>query len=180
MPDHLHNRVVLRSVTSFSIIRSLLKHKVALSKMTTLTIRPGNPHDGESIYQAICLLENIEANDFETFKRCYETNLLDANKIHLVALSTLNNFVGYLSCYGQMLLHHMGMVYEIQEMFVSNDYRRQGVGKKLLAALEEILKTRSCTSFEVTTNKVRTDALRFYQERGFVQTHFKLVKALLN
>lgn len=145
--------------------------------MFNIKIRPAEIDDADTIYQFICCLENLEANQFDLFRQCYQKNLHDPNKIHLVAQSSASNkLVGYVSCYGQLLLHHLNMVYEIQEMFVTNDFRRIGVGKCLLTALENILQAHGCVSMEVTTNKVRMDALRFYEQNGFVQTHFKLVK----
>lgn len=144
--------------------------------MNAINIRHAEQSDAKTIYQFICELESFKSDQFEVFRHYYEINLPDANKIHLVAVLSTGKIVGYLGCYGQLLLHHMGMVYEIQEMFVDQVYRGSGIGKRLLTAVEEMLKNRPCVSFEVTTNKVRAEALRFYEQNGFVQTHFKLVK----
>lgn len=144
--------------------------------MNHINVRAAEPADAECIYGFICALENFEADKFNLFRHYYEGNLRDENKIHLIAVARNGDTVGYLSCYGHLLLHHLGMVYEIQEMFVTSEYRSHGIGKLLLAELQTILEARPHASFEVTTNKLRTDALRFYEKNGFVQTHFKLVR----
>lgn len=144
--------------------------------MDTITIRPARADDAETIYLCICVLEDYKADQFDLFRQCFEANLPDANKLHLVAQLSSNKVVGYLSCYGQLLLHHLGMVYEIQEMFVEDDFRGHGIGKHMLAALDNMLASRPHVSVEVTSNKLRASALRFYEQNGFVQTHAKLVK----
>lgn len=145
--------------------------------MSVITTRPALAEDAETIFRFVCELEGFKDASYELFLQQYLKNLEDLLKIHLVALRPRNIVLGYISCYGQLLLHHMGMVYEIQEMFVEQPYRGVGVGKCLLISLEEILKNCGCVSLEATTNRVRHNTICFYQKNGFVQTHLKFVKA---
>lgn len=146
--------------------------------MNAITTRAARSGDVETIYRFICELEDFDKDRFQLFQQHYQKNLADPDKIHLVALLPTEQIVGYVSCYGQLLLHHLGMIYEIQEFFVDEEQRSRGLGKALLAALETILRDRSPVSFEVTTNKTRQAAQSFYESNGFVQTHVKLVKPL--
>lgn len=84
--------------------------------------------------------------------------------------------IGYIAAQGQLLLHHLGMVYEIQEMFVHPEFRGKGIGHQLMAALETHLRNRECRSFEVTTNEKRAATQHFYAACGFNKTHVKFTK----
>jgi PhnO protein len=115
--------------------------------------------------------------DYSLFQRQYADNLMDKNNIYRVALDEKEQVVGYISCHGQVLLHHAGKVFEIQELYVEEAYRNKGVGKLLVQSLEEALATEDYRSLEVTVNTRRAKAIEFYKECGFEQTHVKFVKS---
>ena len=145
----------------------------------SIQIRPANVEDVQIIHAFVSELEEMEF-DFETFYRHFLHNISDTNNIYLVAEwqepDKQNEMAGYLSCHGQLLLHHGGMVYEIQEMFVRKDFRSKGIGQLLIGALEERLNNRECLSLEVTTNQKRLATQEFYSRNGFVKTHVKFTK----
>lgn len=126
------------------------------------------------VYQFICELEENELGEI-AFERCYRYNIANDKNCYLVAEDD-GQVVGFLSCHGQMLLHHADWVYEIQELYVRNEYRSKGVGKLLLDTIIEQLKDIEYDVLEVTSNKSRTDAHRFYLKNGFKDSHFKFTK----
>ncbi|HVM86870.1 MAG TPA: GNAT family N-acetyltransferase [Puia sp.] len=140
-----------------------------------ITIRPAKNHDAKKIFQFLCELEE-HLFDQQDFEINYRLCLADNNNVYLVAADKDNAAVGFISAHGQILLHEGGMVYEIQELFVENVFRNRGVGKMLLKALEEYLLRRDYKQLEVTTNKKRTDTIKFYANNGFEETHVKFVK----
>ena len=81
--------------------------------------------------------------------------------------------VGFLSCYCQQLLHHGGLVGEIQEMYVIPEFRSQKIGNKLLEKLIEIARKLNVLQIEVTSNAKREAAHNFYLKSGFAFTHKK-------
>lgn len=141
---------------------------------TSITIRTAIVEDAPIIFEFINELEACRF-DYNLFRQYYEHNIR-ADNIYLVAVDAQNAVVGYISCHGQILLHHLGKVFEIQEMFVTPAYRSQGVGKLLILALEEILSKQDYRSLEVTTNKNRTATQEFYRKNGFTATHVKFTK----
>ena len=143
----------------------------------TITIRYIQPGDALSIFRFVCELEN-ESFDFTVFNTIFIRNISHNNFIYLAATNDEGIIVGYISCHGQLLLHHLGMVYEIQELFVDKLYRQKGIGKLLLQSLENELKGSAYLSLEVTPNIVRKDAALFYPKCGFTQTHIKFTKKL--
>lgn len=140
-------------------------------------IRPAIVHDVDTVFSFISHLEE-RTFDFNRFKEKYSDNLGREEVIYLVAVNETDDVVGFISCHGQELLHHEGLVFEIQEMYIARNYRDNGIGKALFAALVEKLGKAECESLEVTTHVKRTDAKRFYMKLGFVQTHLKFVKEL--
>lgn len=134
--------------------------------------------DSNSIFQFICTLEETKL-DYPVFRRYYSANLKNKDTIYLVAVNEVNEVIGYLSCHGQILLHHLSKVFEIQELFVKEEYRNMNIGLRLIEVLEEYLRKDGYRFLEVTTNVNRKATHRFYSKCGFEQTHLKFTKTLL-
>lgn len=144
--------------------------------MEAIHIRPATIADFEYVYQFINSLED-EVFDRETQWNIYIDNASNANNIYLMAWAhTLP--VGFLSCHAQNLLHHGGLVGEIQEMFVTENGRGHGIGKLLLDRCKEIAKANGVLQLEVTSGLAREEAHRFYEREGFLFTHKKFSFAL--
>ena len=142
-----------------------------------MTTRFATQEDVRVIYGFINELENT-VFDYDTFEKYYFENLENKNNIYLVATDTVKNVIGFCSSHGQILLHHQSLVFEIQELFIATDYRDRKVGRFLLQALEDILKQQGHELLEVTSNKRRKEAHRFYINNGFAESHFKFTKKL--
>lgn len=141
---------------------------------TGVCIRKAGEQDAQSVHKLICELENTNFEP-ERFKQFYLTNVRDQRNIYLVA--TVNgNVCGFISCHSQLLLHHMGIVYEIQEMYVCEEQRGKGLGVGLMKHLEKELKLRDCELLEVSSNRLRDSAHEFYTNRGFNRTHYKFTR----
>lgn len=65
---------------------------------------------------------------------------------------------------------------EIEGVRVDAAYRGQGIGAAMIRWSTEEAGRRGCTQVQLTTNKQRSDAHRFYARLGFVNSHegFKL------
>ena len=64
----------------------------------------------------------------------------------------------------------------IEGVRIHSNYRGYGLGSKLINWAIERAKERKCAMVQLTSDKQRTDALKFYQSLGFVASHegFKL------
>jgi GNAT superfamily N-acetyltransferase len=69
-----------------------------------------------------------------------------------------------------------GRCAEIESMHVNADMRGSGVGSVLLQAVIERARAAGCYRIQLTSNKLRPDAHRFYVRHGFTASHegFKL------
>lgn len=141
-----------------------------------LHIRAAVWNDVPTIYAFMCALEELPL-DQTAFLTVFRHNLTDPNIHYLVAEQT-GEVVGFVSCHIQHLLHHVGKVGEIQELFVRPDVRNQRIAQQLIAALDALAIQENVINLEVTTNQKRTDAIRFYERELFKRTHLKLVKPI--
>lgn len=139
--------------------------------MQELTIRYANAADAEHVYQFVCLLEDTNF-DRQLFEQYYLHNIGNPEYYYLLAVYG-DKPVGYLSCHGQLLLHHLNYVYEIQELYVDAAYRDKGIGRLLIGHLRELLKDKDYDMLEVACGFKRPESHVFYEQVGFSRTHYK-------
>ncbi|MEN2486792.1 GNAT family N-acetyltransferase [Flavobacterium sp. B11] len=138
-------------------------------------IRKIEPKDLDFVYKAICELEN-EVLDFEVFKTIFSENILNPKNLYLIAENENEGVgvgVGFISFHTQNLLHHCGFVGEIQEFFIHQKYRGQGVGRLLINEILDFSEKNNLKSIEVTTNKKRVENVAIYENLGFTLSHNK-------
>jgi (aminoalkyl)phosphonate N-acetyltransferase len=99
--------------------------------------------------------------------------------LYYIAESHEREALGFISCHIQNLLHHCGKVAEIQELFVRQENRAEGIGQALVKFVEQELIALNCISFEVTAQNKRLQTHDFYKKMGFEQTHLKFTKAII-
>jgi GNAT superfamily N-acetyltransferase len=75
------------------------------------------------------------------------------------------------------LQEHGGLCAEVESLHVHPGLRGRGLGGRLLAAAVQVARDWGCYRVQLTSDKVRTDAHRFYERAGFTRSHegFKLV-----
>ncbi|MXN64189.1 GNAT family N-acetyltransferase [Stappia sp. GBMRC 2046] len=66
---------------------------------------------------------------------------------------------------------------QIESMHVREDLRSRGIGRKMLEFAIEKARERGCCMVQLTSNREREAAHRFYERHGFVPSHvgFKLM-----
>jgi GNAT superfamily N-acetyltransferase len=60
---------------------------------------------------------------------------------------------------------------QVEGVRVRDDIRNQRIGTRLMEWVIERARDRQCRLIQLTTNKVRVDAQRFYQRLGFTPSH---------
>ena len=65
---------------------------------------------------------------------------------------------------------------QIEVVHVTASHRNRGVGSEMMRWAVERCRERGCSMVQLTSNKIRTDAHRFYERLGFKRSHegFKL------
>ncbi|MCC9062099.1 GNAT family N-acetyltransferase [Flavobacterium piscisymbiosum] len=136
-----------------------------------IQIRKIQKQDLDFIYKAICELENEEL-DLVVFKEIFYENILNPKNLYLIAENESEG-VGFISFHTQNLLHHCGLVGEIQEFFIHKDHRGKGIGRQLIEKIMHYADQNNLKSIEVTTNKRRVENVLIYENLGFGLTHNK-------
>lgn len=143
----------------------------------TCTVRPATLADFNVIYGFVNALEDTVFPK-DILYNIFQKNIAAENTIYLVA-EQQNEVIGYISCHGQYLLHHAGLVGEIQELFVNPDRRGEGIGKLLMDAVKAMARQKGMIQLEVTANAARLSTHRFYEREHFKLTHKKFVCPLI-
>ena len=131
----------------------------------------------EDCNQVFELMRQLSSHPFteNEFEECFRYNL--ENNYILV----YEQFQSVLGCGILSIdypLHFSSKRAEIVNLIVDIDARCKGIGKMLLATLEEIADEKGCVQIEVASGKQREDAHKFYFREGYSGTHYKLVKKL--
>ena len=78
------------------------------------------------------------------------------------------------------LLHRTQPQCRITGLVVRADRRREGIGRRLIEAIERMAHELGCFRLELTTRPERPDALPFYAALGFSERPHRLVKPILS
>ncbi|SNR53394.1 GNAT family N-acetyltransferase [Flavobacterium sp. ov086] len=136
-----------------------------------IEIRKVENRDLDFVYKAICELENEEL-DFEVFATIFHENISNKNNLYLLAENE-NEGLGFISFHTQNLLHHCGLVGEIQEFFIHQNHRGKGIGRQLINEIMQYADQNNLKSIEVTTNRRRVENVLIYENLGFKLSHNK-------
>ncbi|MEG0851262.1 MAG: GNAT family N-acetyltransferase [Flavobacterium sp.] len=136
-----------------------------------MEIRKIEKLDLDFVYKSICELEN-EILDFDVFERIFNENISNPRNVYLIAENESEG-LGFISFHTQNLLHHCGLVGEIQEFFIHQKHRGKGVGRLLINEIKNFAEQHNLKSIEVTTNKKRVENVAIYENLGFTLSHNK-------
>jgi GNAT superfamily N-acetyltransferase len=107
----------------------------------------------------------------ESYIKAFESIDADPNNELIVACRD-EEIIGVLQITFTPYLTHQGSWRAtIEGVRTASTERGQGVGSKLIEWAIERAKERGCQLFQLTTDKQREDALRFYERLGFKATH---------
>ena len=109
-------------------------------------------------------LDKVYIDSFKIIDKDPNNELIvaESNKIILGALQI--TYIPYIINKGQSRAL-------IEAVMVSKEYTGMGIGTKLMNRAIERAKERNCCLAQLTTNKKRLDARRFYERLGFKSTH---------
>ncbi|MBQ0904666.1 GNAT family N-acetyltransferase [Micromonospora sp. U21] len=123
-----------------------------------------------------------KARDFTTVDEAYERAFADISadpRNHLIVAEQDGELVGCLQItYIPGLGRHGAERSLIESVRVRSDRRGHGLGRALMAWAIDQARRRGCTLVQLTTDKARQDAHRFYLSLGFVASHEGMKLAL--
>lgn len=132
--------------------------------------------DVDFVYTSICRLEN-ETFDRKIFEKLFLEAIHNPGYLYLIAENAAEK-AGLITLHTQYLLHHCGIVGELQEFYIAPAYRGLGTGRRLMEEVLNYARLHNLVSLEVTTNKRRTENIAIYEHLGFSLTHHKFTRRL--
>ena len=112
-------------------------------------------------------LPDAYKNAFKMMQDDPHAHLIVAKHHNVIVGVAQINFLTYLTYQG-------GTRAQIEGVRIHKDYRSKGIGKQLFQYLIALAKEQGCHLVQLTTDKSRPDALRFYENLGFEQSHIGL------
>lgn len=99
-------------------------------------------------------------------------NICDDKNSTLLVVCDDDSVIGSLQITFTQYLSHKGSVRAtIENVHISENYRNQGIGTKFMKYAIDLAKERNCSIVQLTSNKTRKAAHRFYERIGFHATH---------
>jgi GNAT superfamily N-acetyltransferase len=119
--------------------------------------------------------ESVEGN-LQAYEQAFSKIDADPNNMVFVAEDE-GTIIGCLQVtYIANLSFEGGTRALVEAVRVADSHQGQGLGKRLMNHAIDLARERGCKIVQLTSNKERPDAIRFYEQLGFQPTHigFKL------
>ena len=96
----------------------------------------------------------------------------DKNQELMVVEDEEGNIIGTLQLsFIQYLTYQGGIRAQIEAVRIQKNYRGKGIGKKMIECAINLAKEKNAHLLQLTTDKKRPEAIKFYEELGFKPTH---------
>jgi len=159
--------------------------------MSEIMIRQAVLADIENLYALFSPVDQMhreahpeifkQADYPEEIKDYYRACIRDQSSVIIIAISN-NKVIGGVVCSLETAPEVPILVPRtvacIENIAVSQSYRKKGVGRLLVEAVQEWASLRDATAIELTVWEFNQDAARFYNELGFQPYRRRMVKTL--
>jgi GNAT superfamily N-acetyltransferase len=139
----------------------------------TPVIRIAEPQDADALLALAQAFATSFVVEPEAFQQAFSTVLADAHARLLVA-QTEEQVIGYLLGFVHVTFYANGQVAWVEEIAVSEPYRRQGIGRLLMQQFEQWTAERDARLVALATRR----AARFYLALGYEEsaTYFRKLR----
>lgn len=115
--------------------------------------------------------EKFEPILSDNYLKAFESITNDPNQ-ELTIVEMNGEKVGtYQLTFIQYLTHQGGLRAQIEAVRTNSNYRGQGIGTKVFEYIIDRARQKGCNMLQLTSDKQRPDAIKFYEAMGFVSTH---------
>lgn len=115
--------------------------------------------------------EKVEDVVSEIYVKAFEKIATDPNQELTVAEMNGEIVATFHLTFIQYLTHQGGLRAQIEAVRTNSRYRGQGIGKQVFDYAISRAKEKGCRLVQLTSDKQRPDAIRFYESLGFEATH---------
>ena len=149
--------------------------------MENITIRESTYDDIPSLLELLDELGRPKPqtdNELEKFTKLLKTYMQEDNKKILVAEIKNSKIVGMMSIIFLSRLNQNTLEMYVPELIVSQNYRSNGIGKKLINFSIDIGKEKKCHRMRLESGNQRTESHKFYRNLGFENSSIFFTKNL--
>ena len=108
----------------------------------------------------------------ERYEQAYQIISKDPNQELMVVENDAGEIVGtFHLTFIQYLTHQGSIRVQIESVRVREDHRGKGIGEKMLQWAINRAKEKGARVVQLTSDKKRPDAIRFYEKLGFTASH---------
>lgn len=115
--------------------------------------------------------EKFEDNLSENYLKAFQYILNDPNQELTVVEMNSEKVATFQLTFIQYLTHHGGLRAQVEAVRTSSKYRGQGIGTKVFEYIIERARQKGCIMVQLTSDKKRPEAIKFYETLGFSPTH---------
>lgn len=115
------------------------------------------------LYNQLSVCENIEGNTFIEF--------LQRSNVYLFVNESMKIIGSITALYERKMIHNGGIVCHIEDFVVHEDYRNQGIGKRLMNHVLEDAKEKNCYKIILDCNE---NMYNYYQQYGFERKNIQM------
>ncbi|MPR33550.1 GNAT family N-acetyltransferase [Salmonirosea aquatica] len=143
----------------------------------TLTFRKATENDLSHIIKMLAddtfgsTRELLEDGVSEVYVKAFEKITADANQELTVVEMNGELVATFHLTFIQYLTHQGGLRAQIEAVRTHSGHRGQGIGKQVFDYAINRAKAKGCRMIQLTSDKQRPDAIRFYESLGFEATH---------
>jgi ribosomal protein S18 acetylase RimI-like enzyme len=153
--------------------------------MTASTFRPARTDDLQDIVRMLADdplgsgRERLEEPVLPSYVRAFEAIERDPNNELLVAVDDDDRAIAVLQVtFTPFITRQGGWRASIEGVRVERRFRSSGVGRRLVEVAVDRARGRGCHLVQLTSDKRRPEAIRFYERLGFRATHEGMKLAL--
>lgn len=104
--------------------------------------------------------------------------VLKNRKSYIYVAVDKNRIIGFATLSTRFVVRYPKPIAELDELFVLEDYRKHGIGKKLIDAIEKKTKDLDCKGIFIQSGKDHKIGHQFYKKLGYIQRGFYFTKDL--
>jgi len=115
--------------------------------------------------------EKFESTLSDKYIRAFENIVNDHNQELTIVEMNGKKVATFQLTFIQYLTHKGGLRAQIEAVRTHSKYRGQGIGTKVFEYVIDRAKQRGCNMLQLTSDKQRPEAIKFYEAMGFIATH---------
>ncbi len=130
-----------------------------------VTIRKAEEKDYKDLmklYNEFVGEDRYSNNDNDSFKQ-----ILNSPTANMFVAEAEGRLIGFSTCSTRFLVRYPKQIMQLDELFVVKEFRKHGVGKRLVETIEEKARDLDCFKIYIESGIKHADAHKFYEALGY-------------